>query len=329
MNSIASTELFKNNEKIFMEPLNTLQTNLRKYAVPKELLSSYLSDLKSYKFRFAPATREYIEARKIIPIISEDPVNRDDKKVILRYAILIFGGIINKEFIGVPNLSLRSMYRRDSTPEKNPVDMTISSRDFYILCEGATVLKLLNDNKGKIINSPKLNNMLINFFSYILSKTIDKTFSFGRDSNDDYSILMYITAFYFCQCHLQMNSKRAESYVRSALRNVVDFDYINSNFLIYNEDLNISNLTDLVEKLKTLPQIRSDKFDKRLLMSLYARNIGENAIFSLEHYFSFIFVLLASAANKKSKLFNDHIISRIISNKRLNDFEKILKEVLL
>lgn len=329
MNSIVESEMLLKNKKLFVGPINDLQKNLNKYMVPKLLLEPYLNDLKSYNFKFAEKTREYLEQRKVLPVISEDPVNKGDASILIRYSILVTGAQINGEFVGIPNLSIRCKYNRDNTKEKNPTDITISTRDFYILCEGATVLKLLQDNKTKVLNAPKLNYYLIKFFSYLLSKTIDKTFSFGRDNADDYSILMYITGFFFCQKHLGFESKKASDYVKRALDRVIDYDYVNSNFLIYNENLVIKDLDQLVEKIKSLPQIRADKFDKKVLVNLYAKNIGENSIFTLEHYFSFVFLLLSCSSNKKAKFFNDSIILRTLPSSELSSFETSLKELLL
>lgn len=329
MNSLTDTIMFREMDKKF-KLVRILKDKevFTTYAIPKQLIDEHIFEIRNYRYSMTKDIVEKLKDGDIRFLLFEDPPNKKDMVLIFPYMIYVFlrEEKTNRTIIPYVNVSMKGSFERDNTPEKNPERLKLNDIDFYAYAMSGFLSTRLVEEAPKIEKDIKLQKLLGVSYSSMVAKAIDTKFSLSRKS-EGFSVLLYILANYFFQFMCKMPPKKA-SDVALGLPNVDSAVVTNMFTPLRNESyVEIKSINDAIEMIVAFfSSSVKMQLNYRILLSLYTQYYGNISSITLEHYFSFVNMLMNVFIN--SNFFNDKLIKKVVTQKTLADIDKALYLIL-
>jgi hypothetical protein len=322
MNTLANTQLFRAAIEKHPQLKNVFNSEmLEKYAIPDSFYNHYYKIFQSKKY---PLTRYMLQLAKedrIRLVNFIDPIDLKLKPIILPPYFTCLGGRTDngKKLVIYANAIKKAGFKRNTkTQEIERLDIDEMSLLGYLY--SATIAHIITTKSIILENNIKFVSLCAEIYAILLNRCISsKQYPIGSTMNE-YTRLNFITALFFLQTFIGYNVERA---VKTALAlKVVDKLVIENECVIYGHgELTISNFDAFINAIeKEFSYIRPGTITLRTLSYQFDSLYGETALFALEHFQSFINMIINAFIG--TNLYHDLFIKKSIASNLINNIEQ-------
>ena len=341
MNSITSCKIFKSVDKLYNVTgnLKAINANIDKYIVPYKHYEFFVSSMKSNKRALARMVMDNLSKKNIVPILLEDPVNISDKMIHFPHELMCFSMKKDGKIISCVNISSKARYARFGGSSE--IDyLNIKDTEFYGLMQSGLLFYAMTNYGSQLSIKIDFVRSTTEIYSYTLARIIDAIYPIsGKTGGLD--ILQYICAIYCLQSMFGYDLETAKSYALT-LKTIVKTSITSGACKFYNNssdkfDMRTTRVSEIngetIYPIDVLMQIIPYEFtfidreeiSYRNILSRYTDIYGSNALFAIEHLFTFLNMLQLGVLHVG--LFSDSRVDRISGN-YVPNLEKILATVI-
>jgi hypothetical protein len=323
MNSLNDTIIFKEAEPlmdVLKAAFNT--ANIQYYLVDPELYDYCYKIFKNYKYSLSKVVVDYGNKNKIQMVLYGEPKDIVKNNPLMVPSYFFSFVMPDKKLgkVGVANISPRAKYTRNKI-DNSIESLKMNERDMYAYLQSATVSLLLNEKADSLNSNSKFVKQCAEIYSILLAKCLDRNYPFGAE-RDSYTILTFLCAVFFFQSMFGFDEEKAVNYAMTL--KIISKSVVETQCKTFDENLTMKTIEDLIKAIsREFTFIRKDSIQYRNLVLMYTRMYGQNSIFAIEHFGSFLNMIELSAL--RLGMFNDLVIDQV-SKTYVKNIETILYE---
>jgi hypothetical protein len=322
MNTLANTQLFRAAIEKRPQLKNVFNSEmLVKYSIPDSFYNHYYKIFQSKKYPLIRYMLQLAKEERIKLVNFLDPIDLKLKPIILPPYFTCLGGKSEngKKLVIYANAIKKAGFKRNTkTQEIEQLDIDEMSLFGYLY--SATLSYIISTKSLILESNVKFVSLCAEIYALLLNRCIsNKQYPIGSTMNE-YTRLNFITALFFLQTFIGHDVERA---VRTALNlKVVDKSVIENECIIYaHGELTISNFDVFINALeKEFSYIRPGTITLRTLSYQFDSLYGETALFALEHFQSFINMIINAFIG--TNLYHDLLIKKSISSNLIGNIEQ-------
>jgi hypothetical protein len=250
-----------------------------------------------------------------------DPIDLKNKQILLPPYFTCLGGKSpdGKKLIIYANAIMRAGYKRNSK-SKEIESLKIDEMSLFGYLYSAALAYIIATKPNVLENNTKFVSNCTEIYVALLNRCIsNKQYPIGSNM-DDYTKLNFIAALFFLQTFIGYDAERA---LRAAFSiKLIDKKIIENTSTIYaHNDFTISNFDMFISAIeKEFSFIRRGDITIRTISYHFVSLYGETALFALEHFQSFINMIINS--HMGTGLYHDLLIKKSISSNLLSNIEQ-------
>jgi hypothetical protein len=322
MNTLANTQLFRAAIDKRPQLKNVFNSEmLAKYSIPDSFYNHYYKIFQSKKYLLTKYMLQLAKEERIKLVNFLNPIDLNLKLIILPPYFTCLGGKSEdgKKLVIYANAIKKAGFKRNpKTQEIERLDIDEMSLFGYLY--SATIAYIIATKSLLLESNIKFISLCAEIYVVLLNKCISsKQYPIGSTMNE-YTRLNFITALFFLQTFIGYDVERS---VTTALKlKVVDSTVIQNECIIYGHDeLTISNFDVFIKALeKEFPYIRPGTITLRTLSYQFDSLYGDNALFALEHFQSFINMIINAYIG--TNLYSDLLIKKAIASNLIGNIEQ-------
>jgi len=341
MNSLSQIKMFEPVNKIFKLTDSILNPafSLEPYIVDYNLYDFYAKIYKGYKYPLAKETINYIESQSVVPILFSDPKSEKDKVIVFSSAIFSFLKQYNKQLTSFVDISNKSKYIRNKM-NKEPELLKIDERTLYTFMQTGMLNKAFYTYANAFQYDNKFAKMVSEIYAFLLQKVISSVYPVTANTQDA-EILTYLCALFCLQNFFDYDLDKAKAlaltikgidkaniannchFYLSEDNEILDMKYKENNYVnVGSNKVKVFPIDIFVEILSIeFPYVKSGKFESRTLQERWCSMYGPNSLFAVEHFFSFMNMLITSTM--RIGYFSDILIEKA-AGVYVDNFYKII-----
>jgi hypothetical protein len=322
MNTLANTQLFRAAIEKRPQLKNVFNSDmLSKYTIPDSFYNHYYKIFQSKKYPLTKYMLQLAREERIKLVNFIDPIEPKLKPIILPPYFTCLGGRSEngKKLVIYTNAIKKARFKRNTkTQEIERLDIDEMSLFGYLY--SATIAYIITTKSLILESNVKFISLCAEIYTVLLSRCIsNKQYPIGSTMNE-YTRLNFITALFFLQTFIGYDVERS---VRAAFNlRVVDSSVIANECIIYGHgELTISNFDVFINALeKEFSYIRPGTITLRTLSYQFNSLYGDTALFALEHFQSFINMVINAFIG--TNLYNDLLIKKSIASNLIGNIEQ-------
>jgi hypothetical protein len=324
MNTLANTQLFRAAIEQYPNLKNVFNSKmLSDYAIPDSFYNHYFKIFQNKKYPLTKYMLQLAREDKIRLVNFSDPKNLKLKSILLPPSFTCIAGRSEdgKKLIVYANAVKRAGYKRNTKTQEIESLKIDEVSLFGYLYSAAIAYIILTKSVILESNTKFISNCTELYVSLINRCISSKQYPIGSNMND-YTKLNFISALFFLQTFIGYSEERA---VRVALgirlvdKSVIENEcnlYVHREFTISNFDMYIAAIE------KEFSYIRAGTLTLRLISYQFNSLYGESSHFALEHFQSFINMLIN--VHIGTNLYHDLLIKKSLGSNLIGNIEQAL-----
>jgi hypothetical protein len=322
MNTLAYTSLFRAALEQYPSLKNVFNPKtLRDYAIPDSFYNHYYKIFQNKKY---PLTRYMLQLAKegrVGLVNFADPKDLKQKAILLPPSFTCIAGRSEdgKKLIIYANAIKRAGYKRN-TKTQEIESLKIDEMSLFGYLYSATIAYIIATKSTILENNQRFISGCTELYVSLFNRCISsKQYPIGSNMND-YTKLNFITALFFLETFIGYDAERAVKVALSL--KLVDKQVIENESIIYaHHDFTISNFDTLIASIeKEFSYIRPGTITIRLVSYQFNSFYGEAAHFALEHFQSFINMIIN--VHIGTNLYHDLFVKKSIASNLIANIEQ-------
>jgi hypothetical protein len=318
MRSLSETNIFEPVDKLKNIRKVLKETNYDDYIVDLKDYEYLIQVFKGYKYPLAKFVIQAAMKQTIKPILFGEA--KDSNKPPIDFPFSFF--CIQKGPVVLADISPKAHYVRN-TISKEIIQLKMTDRELYAYLQSALIMQVLNKNAERLLMNGKFLKTIAEAYTVFVTRCLDKGYAVTADRAQGQA-LSYLVAIFFLTYVVRVPIEKAKLIAKTI--RIFDMNVITSYFGNLDHVPEMNTIDDFFNTLKaTFPYLRSDSLKYRNFDFQFCKMYGQNAVFAIEHLFSFVNMLFMS--NMRIGMFNDRMIDDV-GSRYVDQLEEIIAEIL-
>jgi hypothetical protein len=322
MNTLANTQLFKAAIEQYNSLKNVFNTKiLNQYAIPDSFYNHYYKIFQNKKYPLTKYMLQLAKEGRVRLVNFSDPADLRLKAILLPPSFTCIAGRSEdgKNVVVYANTAMRGGYRRN-TKTQEIESFKIDEMSLFGYLYSASIAYIILKKSIVLENNMRLISSCTELYVSLLNRCISaKQYPIGSSMND-YTKLNFISALFFLETFVGYDAERATKVALGI--KLVDKKVIENESIIYaHGDLTVSNFDTFIAAIeREFTYIRPGTINIRLISYQFNSLYGNAAHFALEHFQSFINMIINSHIG--TGLYHDLFIKKSIASNLVATIEQ-------
>jgi hypothetical protein len=322
MNTLANTQLFKVAIEQYPSLKNVFNTKmLSQYAIPDSFYNHYYKIFQNKKYPLTKFTLQLAKEGRVRLVNFADPIDLKLKAILLPPSFTCIAGRSEdgKSLVVYANAIKRAGYKRNIKNQEIE-SLKIDEMSLFGYLYSAAIAYIILKKPTVLENNQKFINNCTELYVSLVNRCISsKQYPIGSSMND-YTKLNFISALFFLETFIGYDVERATKVALGI--KLVDKSVIENECSIYaHGDLTISNFDMFIAAIeKEFSYVRPGTISIRLISYQFNSLYGDSAHFALEHFQSFINMIINSHIG--TNLYHDLFIKKSIASNLVANIEQ-------
>lgn len=323
MNKLSSTKVCQQAFKLLPGMTAILRPDiLEKFVIPDSYYDIYYRTLASKKYTLIRPTLEMARTNKVKLINTAEPYDNSTKPFLMPpyFTCFAFKNAKN-EVISYVNAAARAGYVKDKRTGEI-LGTTLDENSTYAYLQTGAVAKIISEHEDSLKNNIKFLQSSAEIYALLINLCIDKMYPISGDY-DKFTILNFLTAVFFLQYQVGLSVDRA---IKTALTlKTVDPTIITNSCRLFSDEssLIMKSVDDFFVAIeKEFPFVKEGTINLRTLSTAVVEKYGNTAIFSIEHFQSFINMI--QHVSLASRIYKDTYMRKLISPSLIKNIDQAL-----